>query len=94
MVPSAAEPPAVPFTVQVTMVLEFPDTVAMNWNESPARMLAVVGLTVTDVVAGVEGVDGLPEDVDVPLQPQVTRIASARIGSSLIAERMALRAHP
>lgn len=52
-------------------------------------MLAVVGLTATEVEAGFEGVDGLFEDEVVALQPQVNTTARARIGSNLIVERMA-----
>ncbi len=48
-----------PFTAQVTAVLELPETVAVKGNESPARMFALVGLTVTEVEVGVEGVDGV-----------------------------------
>jgi hypothetical protein len=63
----------VPFTAQLTAEFEFPETVAENGNESPARIFAVVGVTVTEVVEGVEGVvgvEGLLLDVVVPLQPQ------------------------
>jgi hypothetical protein len=59
IVPIAVDPPAVPFTAQVTAVLELPETVAVNGNESPARMFALLGLTVTEVEIGVEGVDGV-----------------------------------
>lgn len=47
MVPNIDEPPVVPFTDQVTAALEVPETTAMNWNVSPARMLAVDGETET-----------------------------------------------
>lgn len=57
-VPSVADPPAVPLTLQFTAVLEFPETVAMNANEAPARIFAVVGLTVTVVEPGVLGSEG------------------------------------
>jgi hypothetical protein len=52
MVPSAAEPPAVPLTDQVTAMFVVPDTAAENANESPARMFAVEGDTVTVGVGG------------------------------------------
>jgi hypothetical protein len=63
----------VPFTAQLTAVFAFPVTVAENWKESPARIFAVVGVTVTEVEVGVEGavgVEGLLLEVVVPLQPQ------------------------
>lgn len=69
IVPIAAEPPAVPFTAQVTAVLELPDTVAVNEKESPARMLAVVGVTLTEVDPGVEGVDGVEGLLFEPVVP-------------------------
>jgi hypothetical protein len=68
IVPIALEPPAVPFTAQVTAVLELPETVAVNGNESPARMFALVGLTVTEVEVGVEGADGADGVVGVLLE--------------------------
>ena len=45
--PSAAEPPAVPFTDHKTAVFEFPVTVAVNVCDSPTRKIAAVGLTET-----------------------------------------------
>ncbi len=89
-----AEPPVVPLTVQVTLPSELPLTVAVNWNESPARTLAVAGVSVTVVVPGVEGADGadgLLFEVVVPPQPQASR--AARSGSDLIVVRM-VKAHP
>jgi hypothetical protein len=54
MVPIVAEPPAVPFTDQVTDLLELPDTATLNWKESPARMFALAGdtTTLTKLVGG------------------------------------------
>jgi len=94
IVPIALELPAVPFTAQVTAVLELPETVAVNGNESPARMFALVGLTVTVVEAGVEGVDGVVGvllEVVVALQPTSTpaaRTPLARTRSALVVRRM------
>ena len=93
IVPRVADPPAVVFTAHVTLVFELPETVALNWKESPARILAVDGVTVTVVKVGVvgpDGVDGLLLEVVVPLQPLSSRIA--KIGSSFMIGRMA-RAH-
>lgn len=93
IVPRVADPPAVVFTAHVTLVFELPETVALNWKESPARILAVDGVTVTVVEVGVvgpDGVDGLLLEVVVPLQPLSSRIA--KIGSNFVVGRMA-RAH-
>jgi hypothetical protein len=68
IVPIALDAPAAPFTAQVTPVLELPETVAVNWNDSPARMFALVGLTVTEVEVGVEGADGADGVVGVLLE--------------------------
>ena len=84
-----------PFTAQVTAVLELPETVAMNGNESPARMFALVGLTVTVVEVGVEGVDGVVGvllEVVVALQPPsdpAARTPLARTRSAFVVRRMA-----
>jgi hypothetical protein len=89
IVPRVADPPAVPLTDQVTLVFELPETVAVNWKEPPARILAVDGVTVTVVevgVAGVDGVDGLLLEVVVPLQPVNSSIV--RIGSNFVVECM------
>ena len=56
IVPRVADPPTVPLTDQVTLVFELPETVAENCKESPARILAVEGVTVTVVEVGVAGV--------------------------------------
>jgi hypothetical protein len=83
----------VPFTAQVTAVLELPETVAVNKNDSPARMFALVGLTVTDVEVGVEGVDGVVGvllEVVVALQPPNTPAArTATTKSAFVVRRMA-----
>ncbi len=55
IVPSAAEPPAVPFTDQLTIVFVVPVTVPAKVREELARILAVVGATVTATAAGVGG---------------------------------------
>ena len=69
IVPTAADPPAVPFTLQVTLVFEFPVTVAVNCADPPARTFAVEGLTVTIVDPGVVGLLGF--DGDVGFEPPV-----------------------
>jgi len=46
-VPSVEDPPFVPFTDQVTAVLEVPVTLALNVYDSPARIFAVAGETDT-----------------------------------------------
>src|SRR5882724_10296834 len=52
IVPVAVEPPAVPFTNQFTLLFRVPDTAALKVSESPARMLAVGGVTLTETPAG------------------------------------------
>jgi len=47
IIPSAAEPPVVLLTDQVTAVFVVPDTATENGKESPARMFAVGGDTTT-----------------------------------------------
>jgi hypothetical protein len=78
-VPRVAEPPLVPLTAQVTPVFEVPETAAVNWNASPARMFADPGETVTETEAGVVGAAGedeLFEDVEVAAQPAKATAAS------------------
>jgi hypothetical protein len=88
MVPSEDEPPLVPLTAHATAVFELPDTVAVNWKESPARMFAEVGETLTETEAGVEGEELLgEEDVEAP-PPQPTRSRAAGISSALAVERI------
>ncbi len=90
--PSVAEPPTVPFTAHVTAVLELPDTVAVNGNESPARMFAVVGETTTETDAGVDGVVELPALELAEPPPHPHKIASDAIaGSALASGRIAVR---
>jgi hypothetical protein len=95
IIPIALEPPAVPFTAQVTAVLELPETVAVNGNESPARMFALLGLTVTEVEVGVEGVDGVVGvllELVVALQPPsnpAARTPAASTRSAFVVRRMA-----
>jgi hypothetical protein len=76
IVPTVADPPAVPFTLQVTLVFEFPVTVAVNCADPPARTFAVEGLTVTIVDPGVVGLLGFEGDVglDPPLVPVVVAV--------------------
>lgn len=84
-----------PFTAQVTTVLELPETVAMKVNESPARMFALVGLTVTEVEVGVEGADGVVGvllELAVALQPPsnpAARTPAASTRSGFVVRRMA-----
>ena len=59
MLPTADEPPGIPFTAQVTPVFGLPETVAVNGNEAPARMFAEVGATVTVTGGGGEGARGV-----------------------------------
>ena len=47
MVPTVELPPVMPFTFQVTAVLEVLVTVAVNWRVLPTRTLALVGEIVT-----------------------------------------------
>jgi hypothetical protein len=95
IVPITLEPPAVPFTAQVTAVLELPETVAVNWNDSPARMFALVGLTVTLVEVGVEGADGVVGvllELVVALQPPsnaAARTPATATSSPFVVRRMA-----
>ena len=59
-VPSAAVPPVVPLTDQVTAPFVVPETVTLNANESPARIFAVAGDTVTVIEGGGGGGDLVP----------------------------------
>jgi hypothetical protein len=70
IVPRAAEPPAVPFTNQLTAVFELPLTLAEKVNGSPARMLAVDGVTITLTPAGATGLPPVLEAA--PLHPPST----------------------
>ena len=47
MVPTVADPPAVPFTDQVTAVFAFPVTVVAKDWVAPSTTLAVAGVTAT-----------------------------------------------
>ena len=69
MVPRAAEPPTVPFTYQVTEVLEAPETVALNGKDSPARTFALEGDTTTVTEGG--GDDGCLVDEVEAAQPAI-----------------------
>ncbi len=86
--PTAADPPAVPFTLHVTAVLEFPLTVAINCADPPARTLAVDGVTVTIVEVddpGSAGDVGLPVVLVVvvvfAIPPHAPATSAKRIGS-------------
>jgi hypothetical protein len=92
-VPRVADPPAVPFTFQLTVVLGFPETLARNANESPARMFAVVGLIVTVVEPGVLGSDGdvglgLPVVAVFATPPHAQVTSARRSGRVCTAERI------
>jgi hypothetical protein len=52
MVPTIAEPPAVPLTDQVTEVFVVPETAAENAWVSPVRMFALGGATPTVMDGG------------------------------------------
>jgi hypothetical protein len=92
IVPNVVAPPTVPLTAHVTAVFELPETTAVNCTESPARMLAAVGLTVMDVDAGVEGDDGpLGPVVLPPPQPHNARVRSSRAEGFGV--RMRVRTH-
>jgi hypothetical protein len=73
--------------------LALPETVAVNWNESPARILAELGETPTETEAGVEGEDGLLGDVDDAVPPQPARVRAANNRSALADDCIALRTH-
>jgi hypothetical protein len=73
----AADPPAVPLTLHVTLEFEFPVTVAVNCADPATRTFAVDGLTVTIVDPGVVGLLGFEGAVgsDPPLVLVVTVFA-------------------
>jgi hypothetical protein len=80
MVPSVVFPPATELTAHVTAVFEEPSTEDENAKVAPARILAVVGATETETVAGVgfEGGVGLlgEEGVLVPAEQPNNRTAA------------------
>ena len=86
--PRVEELPMVPLTAQVTAVFELPETVAVNWNESPARIFAEAGETVTEMELGVDGEEGdeLFGGVEVAAQP--ARVAAERSAIVLRAVRI------
>jgi hypothetical protein len=98
-VPTAADPPAVPLTLQVTAVFEFPLTVAVNGNALPARMFAVDGVTVTVVEVaepdpGSDGDVGFGVVVVFAIPPHAHATSARKIGNMCIActaERLAER---
>lgn len=66
IVPSAAFPPAMPFTFQVTFVEALPEpvTVAVKSCAPPAGTVAVSGETLTTMAVGDGGVDVVAEPVE------------------------------
>ena len=73
MVPEAAVPPAIPFTLHVTELVAVPFVVASNCRLSPSKMFPVAGVT---TMVG-EGGGGEPELAPPPPQPgKVARAAS------------------
>jgi hypothetical protein len=95
MVPRAEEPPLVPLTAQMTAEFEVPETVAVNWKEAPAGMLAEVGETDTEmeaggVGAGVVGVGELLEGCDTVAE-QPARVKTAENQTTFGNQRMILR---
>jgi len=66
IVPSAAFPPAMPFTLQVTLVeaLPAPITVAVKSCAPPAGTVAISGETLTAIAVGDWGVDVVAEPVE------------------------------
>ena len=66
IVPSAAFPPAMPFTLQITFVeaLPAPVTVAVKSCAPPAGTFAVSGETLTTIAVGDWGVDVVAEPVE------------------------------
>src|ERR1700730_7679225 len=77
MNPVVDEPPAVAFTDQVTEVFVVPETAALNGKESPARMLALVGVTATPTEAS-----GGPVPEVLAAQPARDSANSAMLHSS------------
>jgi hypothetical protein len=93
MVPRTEEPPLVPLTAQVTLEFEVPETVAVNWKESPAGMLAEEGETDTETapVPGVVGAGELPEGFDTVAEQLVSsNTADSQIS---LGECITLRTH-
>lgn len=62
IVPIVELPPAIPFTLQVTLVFDVPETLAVNTCAPPDGTLAVVGETViaiaTPLPTGIPGAPG------------------------------------
>jgi hypothetical protein len=77
IVPAAAFPPGIPFTLQVTALFAVLRTVAVNARASPSRIDAVTGSTATSIFEG-GGCDG-PEPTSPP-QPRndATRSSAGR----------------
>jgi len=83
IVPTVEEPPLVPLTAQVTLEFEVPETVAVNWNESPAGILAEEGETDTEIEPGVVGAGELLFGLDtVAEQPVSSKTAERQIALS------------
>jgi hypothetical protein len=84
--PSAADPPVVPFTDQVTAVFEFPVTAAVKVCDSPNRKIAAVGATETATEEFCGGEAGFNGAVVFPdAQPPATR----RSVTAAIAKKLA-----
>lgn len=80
IVPVVALPPATEFTDQVTLVFVLPLTAAANDSFDPTRMVAVAGVTVTEVVPLSGGNVGEPPPllfVPRPVQPLRKKINTA-----------------
>lgn len=78
MVPRVAEPPTVPLTDQVTESFVVPETAAAKGKESPARMLALAGVTTTLIDGGGGGGGCLFPEV-AAAQPVKERTISATL---------------
>jgi hypothetical protein len=77
MVPTVEFPVITPLTDQLTVWSIFPVTVAENWVLSPARSVAVGGVTVTPFELEL-GLELEPPALNPPPQPDHTRMARER----------------
>jgi hypothetical protein len=82
IVPSVVFPPLTLFTAHVTLVFEFPVTVALNCCCCPRKSEAVPGETET-VVVGVGGGDEPPDDADPPAVPHPASVSAASTPKSI-----------
>jgi hypothetical protein len=78
IVPVVALPPATEFTDQVTLLLVLPLTAAANDSFDPARMVAVAGVTVTELLLPSGEVEEPPPPVFVP-RPEQPLSSNTRI---------------